>query len=141
MQYKSVSPVGDRVFVKVDTSEATSQGGILLPTSAQKKPTQGEIVGLGDVKSLKVKLLCKINVQGNALGAEHVQRTRLLRRFIGGGQWRPQRVPQRVPLRLLEIERMPPQCMTNSQARLCEGRRKESVIWPGRCIAVKSVIR
>ncbi len=79
MQYKSVSPVGDRVFVKVDTSEATSQGGILLPTSAQKKPTQGEIVGLGDVKSLKVKLLYEMNVQGSALGAEHVQRTRLLR--------------------------------------------------------------
>lgn len=54
MQYKTVSPVGDRVLVKVDNEEATSSGGILLPTSAQKKPTQGEVVGLGDAKSLKV---------------------------------------------------------------------------------------
>ena len=54
MQYKTVSPVGDRVFVKVDMSEPVSTGGILLPTSAQKKPTQGEVVSLGDAKSLKV---------------------------------------------------------------------------------------
>jgi chaperonin GroES len=52
-QYKTVSPVGNRVFVKVDTEEATSAGGILLPTSAQKKPTQGEVVSLGDAKSLQ----------------------------------------------------------------------------------------
>ena len=54
VQYKTVSPVGDRVFVKVDMSEPVSTGGILLPTSAQKKPTQGEVVSLGDAKSLKV---------------------------------------------------------------------------------------
>ena len=56
VQYKTVSPVGNRVFVKVDNEEATSAGGILLPTSAQKKPTQGEVVSLGDAKSLKVRL-------------------------------------------------------------------------------------
>ena len=54
VQYKTVSPVGNRVFVKVDMSEPVSTGGILLPTSAQKKPTQGEVVSLGDAKSLKV---------------------------------------------------------------------------------------
>ena len=48
--------MGDRVFVKVDVSEPVSTGGILLPTSAQKKPTQGEVVSLGDAKSLKVTL-------------------------------------------------------------------------------------
>jgi Chaperonin 10 Kd subunit len=55
VQYKTVSPVGNRVFVKVDNEEATSAGGILLPTSAQKKPTQGEVVSLGDAQSLKVR--------------------------------------------------------------------------------------
>lgn len=55
VQYKTVSPVGNRVFVKVDNEEATSSGGILLPTSAQKKPTQGEVVSLGDAQSLKVR--------------------------------------------------------------------------------------
>ena len=56
-QYKTVSPVGDRVFVKVDASDPVSVGGILLPTSAQKKPTQGEVVALGNAKSLKVSML------------------------------------------------------------------------------------
>lgn len=56
-QYKTVSPVGSRVFVKVDVSEAASSGGILLPTSAQKKATQGEVVSLGDAKSMKVRIL------------------------------------------------------------------------------------
>jgi chaperonin GroES len=41
--------------VKVDASDPISVGGILLPTSAQKKPTQGEVVALGNAKSLKVK--------------------------------------------------------------------------------------
>lgn len=52
-QYKKVAPVGDRIFVKVDDSEAKSSGGILLPTSAQKKQTQGEVVDNGDATSLK----------------------------------------------------------------------------------------
>ena len=52
-QYKTVAPVGDRVLVKVDVSEAKSTGGILLPTSAQKKPTQGEITSVGSAKAVK----------------------------------------------------------------------------------------
>lgn len=58
LQYKKVAPVGDRVFVKVDDSEATTAGGILLPTSAQKKQTQGEVVDNGDATSLKVGFCC-----------------------------------------------------------------------------------
>ncbi len=46
--------MGDRVFVKVDQSEEKTTSGILLPSSAQKKPTQGEIVGAGSAKAVKV---------------------------------------------------------------------------------------
>eukprot|EP00884_Botryococcus_braunii_P004660 jgi/Botrbrau1/14195/Bobra.0291s0001.1 len=53
-EFKTVAPVGDRVFIKVDSSEETSVGGILLPTSAQKKPTRGSVVGLGKAKAVKV---------------------------------------------------------------------------------------
>ena len=55
MQYKKVAPVGDRVFVKIDKEEDKTTSGILLPSSAQKKPTQGEIVDIGDAKALKVR--------------------------------------------------------------------------------------
>lgn len=52
-KYKKVAPVGDRVFVKIDKEEDKTTSGILLPSSAQKKPTQGEIVDIGDAKALK----------------------------------------------------------------------------------------
>ncbi|KAA6424844.1 hypothetical protein WJX79_003516 [Trebouxia sp. C0005] len=52
-EYKTVSPVGDRVYVKVDVSEEKTSSGLLLPVSAQKKPTQGEIVGAGTAKAVK----------------------------------------------------------------------------------------
>jgi len=42
--YKAVKPIGDRVLVKVDKEEEKTAGGILLPSSAQKKPTAGAIV-------------------------------------------------------------------------------------------------
>ena len=45
--------MGDRVFVKVDASEEKTATGILLPTSAQKRPTQGHVVGGG--KAVKVR--------------------------------------------------------------------------------------
>lgn len=46
-QYKSVRPVADRVFVKVDAEEEKTTGGILLPTSAGKKPTKGKVMAVG----------------------------------------------------------------------------------------------
>ena len=54
LQYKNVSPVGDRVYVKVDVNEEKTSSGLLLPVSAQKRPTQGEIVGAGTAKAVKV---------------------------------------------------------------------------------------
>ena len=54
LQYKNVAPVGDRVLVKVDSEEQKTSSGLLLPTSAQKKPTQGEIIGAGSAKAVKV---------------------------------------------------------------------------------------
>lgn len=54
LQYKTVSPVGDRVYVKVDSGEEKTNSGLLLPVSAQKKPTQGEVVGAGSAKAVKV---------------------------------------------------------------------------------------
>lgn len=52
MQVKNVSPLGGRVFIKVVEPEASTTGGILLPTSAQKKPTQGEVVNVGGAKGV-----------------------------------------------------------------------------------------
>lgn len=43
------------MLVKVDKEEGRTQGGVLLPTAAQNKPTVGAIVALGDVSLVKVR--------------------------------------------------------------------------------------
>ena len=51
-QYASVKPLGDRVLVKIKTSEEKTTGGILLPTAAQSKPQRGEVVEIGDGRTI-----------------------------------------------------------------------------------------
>ncbi|MFK7902145.1 MAG: co-chaperone GroES [Nitratireductor sp.] len=40
-------PLHDRVVVRRVTSEEKTAGGIILPDSAQEKPSEGEIVSVG----------------------------------------------------------------------------------------------
>lgn len=63
-QFKTVKPSGDRVLVKVDKEEGKTQGGVLLPTVAQNKPTAGAVVALGDVELVKVRA----NEEGGCMG-------------------------------------------------------------------------
>ena len=64
----NIRPLYDRVVVKRLDSEETSAGGIVLPGSAQEKPSTGEIVAVGsgrvlsngDVKALDVKVGDKV---------------------------------------------------------------------------------
>ena len=43
-----LQPLGDRVVISRDESEATTAGGIVLPDSAQDKPSQGEVISVGE---------------------------------------------------------------------------------------------
>ncbi|XP_020227532.1 20 kDa chaperonin, chloroplastic isoform X2 [Cajanus cajan] len=51
-KHTSVKPLGDRVLVKIKDAEEKTEGGILLPTTAQSKPQAGEVVSVGDGKSI-----------------------------------------------------------------------------------------
>ncbi|KAF7108304.1 hypothetical protein CFC21_108797 [Triticum aestivum] len=51
-KYTSVKPLGDRVLVKTKTTEDKTAGGILLPTTAQSRPQAGEVVAVGEGRSL-----------------------------------------------------------------------------------------
>ncbi|KAF5743029.1 20 kDa chaperonin chloroplastic [Tripterygium wilfordii] len=51
-KFSSIKPIGDRVLVKIKTVEEKTDGGILLPTSAQSKPQGGEVVAVGEGKTL-----------------------------------------------------------------------------------------
>ena len=47
-----LQPLGDRVVVRRDESEEKTAGGIVLPDSAQDKPSRGTIVSVGTGKLL-----------------------------------------------------------------------------------------
>lgn len=44
----ALRPLHDRVLVKRLESEAKTAGGIILPDSAQEKPSEGEVVAVGN---------------------------------------------------------------------------------------------
>lgn len=52
VQYTSIKPLGDRVLVKIKTVEEKTLGGILLPTAAQTKPQGGEVVAVGEGRTI-----------------------------------------------------------------------------------------
>ncbi|MDF7669053.1 co-chaperone GroES [Lactobacillus sp. ESL0701] len=43
-----LQPIGDRVIVKVKEEEEKSVGGIVLASNAKEKPTEGEVVAVGE---------------------------------------------------------------------------------------------
>ena len=47
-----LQPLGDRIVVERETSEAQTAGGIVLPDSAQNKPSRGVIIAVGNGRLL-----------------------------------------------------------------------------------------
>lgn len=47
-----LQPLGDRVVVEREEAEETTAGGIVLPGSAQDKPTRGTVISVGDGRLL-----------------------------------------------------------------------------------------
>ncbi|XAR51101.1 hypothetical protein NMG60_11005638 [Bertholletia excelsa] len=64
-KFATLKPLGDRVLVKIKTSEDKTVGGILLPASAQTKPQGGEVVAVGDGKTIG-KNKVNVNVKTGA---------------------------------------------------------------------------
>ncbi|KAL7194041.1 hypothetical protein ACSBR2_025650 [Camellia fascicularis] len=65
-KYTTLKPLGDRVLVKIKTAEEKTVGGILLPSSAQTKPQGGEVVAVGEGKTMgknKVDISVKTGTQ------------------------------------------------------------------------------
>ena len=52
LQYTSIKPLGDRVLVKIKEAEEKTMGGILLPSTAQSKPQGGEVVAVGEGRTI-----------------------------------------------------------------------------------------
>jgi chaperonin GroES len=48
----NISPLHDRVLVKRQQEDTTSEGGIVIPDTAKEKPVKGEVVAVGNGKAL-----------------------------------------------------------------------------------------
>nr|VDD33084.1 unnamed protein product [Brassica oleracea] len=51
-KYTSIKPLGDRVLVKIKEAEEKTMGGILLPSTAHSKPQGGEVVAVGEGRTI-----------------------------------------------------------------------------------------
>ena len=60
MQFK---PLADRILVKQLSEEEISEGGILIPPTAQEKPFQGEVIAVGNGKVLEDGSIRPVDVQ------------------------------------------------------------------------------
>lgn len=49
----NVKPLHDRVVVRAIEAETKTAGGIVIPDTAQEKPTRGEVVAVGTGKVLQ----------------------------------------------------------------------------------------
>jgi chaperonin GroES len=49
----NVVPLADNVVIKRLSAEEKTAGGIVLPDSAQEKPSQGRVLSVGDGRQLK----------------------------------------------------------------------------------------
>jgi chaperonin GroES len=58
-----LKPLQDRVIVKQSKAEEKTASGILLPDSAQEKPTQGKVVSVGPGKRDDDGKLMTLNVK------------------------------------------------------------------------------
>lgn len=48
----NIKPLGDKVVVELIEAEDKTSGGIYLPDSAKKKPTEGKVVAVGAGRTL-----------------------------------------------------------------------------------------
>src|SRR5207247_791077 len=49
----TVRPLHDRVLIRRIEKEETARGGIIIPDSAKEKPQQGEVIAVGNGKTLE----------------------------------------------------------------------------------------
>ncbi|GAA3012012.1 co-chaperone GroES [Tetragenococcus solitarius] len=57
-----LKPLGDRVMIEVSQEEEKTVGGIVLASTAQKKPQTGKVVAVGDGRTLDNGEVVKVPV-------------------------------------------------------------------------------
>jgi chaperonin GroES len=60
---KQIRPLQDRVMIRRIEEQEKSAGGIIIPDSAKEKPVEGEVVAVGNGKTLEDGTLRKLDVK------------------------------------------------------------------------------
>lgn len=58
-----LKPLGDRIIVKNTGARETTKGGIVLPDTAQEKPTEGEVIAVGPGRVLDNGKIAEMEVK------------------------------------------------------------------------------
>ncbi|MDE2128022.1 MAG: co-chaperone GroES [Armatimonadetes bacterium] len=58
-----LKPLNDRIVVKTVDAEEKTAGGIILPDSAQEKPTEAEVIAVGPGKTLDSGKVVPVDVK------------------------------------------------------------------------------
>jgi chaperonin GroES len=58
-----IRPLHDRVIVRRVKEEEKSRGGIIIPDTAKEKPTEGEVIAVGNGKLLENGTVRKLDVK------------------------------------------------------------------------------
>jgi len=58
-----IRPLQDRVIVRRVKEEEKSKGGIIIPDTAKEKPTEGEVMAVGNGKVLEDGTVRKLDVK------------------------------------------------------------------------------
>lgn len=58
-----VRPLGSKVLIKRDEAPETTEGGIIIPDTANEKPLEGEVVAVGSGKVLENGKTQKLTVK------------------------------------------------------------------------------
>jgi chaperonin GroES len=59
----TIRPLQDRVIVRRVKEEEKSKGGIIIPDTAKQKPTEGEVMAVGNGKILEDGTVRKLDVK------------------------------------------------------------------------------
>jgi len=55
-----VTPLGERLLIKPVKEEKKTEGGIVLPDSAKEKPMKAEVIAIGKVEDIDLKVGDKV---------------------------------------------------------------------------------
>jgi chaperonin GroES len=59
----TIRPLQDRVIIRRVKEEEKSKGGIIIPDTAKEKPTEGEVMAVGNGKVLEDGTVRKLDVK------------------------------------------------------------------------------